>query len=313
VELKRLIAEDQSFAGEIEAIKQVEKLLLYHRDLFLLLNNYIALPEFYDRGRHAVFQVGQLYIDGCELSLCVEVLDLKRHSEIAAKSGIFIAYCEIKSPTVEQPKYIAAAVTNRSVGRITVGKNAIFYDRDGKDWDAQVVQVIRNPVSLREAAISPFVKLGALISGQVEKITASRQKEFESGVGLAVQNIEGGKAAASKTSGVGIIGIGGLLAGGGVAIAALSSSIAYIAQTVSKMQNMYFVYTIIAILLLIMVPSTIIGYYKLRKRDIGMMLEACGWAINGRMRINIRLARELTRIGRFPRRAKRVRYRFKKK
>ena len=47
-------------------------------------------------------------------------------------------------------------------------------------------------------------------------------------------------------------------------------------------------------------PSVILGFFKLRSRNIGMILEACGWAINGRMRINLALARDLTHIGKLP-------------
>ncbi|MGE9292066.1 MAG: hypothetical protein ACQKBW_00505, partial [Puniceicoccales bacterium] len=301
-----LIKVDEAIAAEILAVDEVEKLLRYHRDLFRLLKNYVSMPEFFDTDSRAVFQMGKLIIDGCALSLCVDVEDMNKHALIAEKSGIFLVYCELTRKDQPAKKLICAAVTYRSVGRITVGKNAVFYDRFGKDWDARVVKVISNPISLREAALSPFKKIGALISTQMDKLASSREKAIETNVTQGFSNVDkslasgsGAKPATTPDKPSGGLGVGGMLAGGGVALAALTSSFAFIAQTFQKVNNLQILYTAIVIMLCIMLPSMLVGYFKLRSRDIGMVLEACGWAINGRMRINLRLARQLMQVGRF--------------
>jgi hypothetical protein len=306
--LEVLIKMDEAIAAEIVAVDEVEKLLRYHRDLFRLLNNYVAMPEFFDMESRAVFQMGKLIIDGCALSLCVDVEDMAKHALIAEKSGIFLAYCELTRKDRPVKKMICAAVTYRSVGRITVGKNAVFYDRYGVDWDARVVKVVTNPISLREAAVAPFKKIGDLISTQMDKLASSREKAIESNVtqgftnvdkSLATAGTDKAAAAPAKPAASGGMGVGGMLAGGGVALAALTSSFAYIAQTFQKVNNLQLLYTALIVILCIMLPSVLVGYLKLRSRDIGMVLEACGWAINGRMRINLRLARQLMQVGRF--------------
>lgn len=297
--LEGLLKADEAIAEEMRAVDEVEKLLRYHRDIFRLLNNYVAMPEFYDEHRRAVFQMGRLIIDGCELTLCVDVNDMARHASIAEKSGIFLIYCELTRKDEPASKTICAAVTYRGVGRISVNKNAVFYDRYGKDWDATVVKVISNPISLREAAWAPFKKIGDLIGSQLDKIAASREKALETGVDKGFSDMskamsEGGTAPAS-----GGMGAAGMLAGGGLAIAAVTSSFAFIAQTFQKVNNLQLLYTAIIVVLCIMLPSVLIGYLKLRKRDIGMVLEACGWAINGRMRIHLKLAKQLMSVGHF--------------
>lgn len=49
----------------------------------------------------------------------------------------------------------------------------------------------------------------------------------------------------------------------------------------------------------------IIAWLKLRQRSLGPILDASGWAINGRMRINVPLGASLSRTARIPRGAER--------
>ncbi|WP_309382423.1 hypothetical protein [Cerasicoccus frondis] len=313
--IEALIQVDSALAGEIKAVEEVEKLLRYHRDLFRLLNNVISFPEFYDTDKQAIFQTGHLIIDGCSLQMCVEVLDMKLHPVIAEKSGIYLIYLEAKRKDQPAPINVCAAVTSRSAGRMTVGKNGVFYDRKGRDWDAKVTKVLVNSISLREAAWAPFKAIGELITSQIEKITQSRQKAIEKEISGTMIEMDKNVAAKppaeveSKATGGGM-GMGGMLAGGGVAIAALSSSFAYIAQQVKELPDVYFVYTAVLIIFFVVAPSVLLGFFKLRARDIGMILEASGWAINGRMRINLKLAHDLTHVGKFPSSSTRVHYEY---
>ena len=316
-ELLRLIAEDKGLAQQIQSIQDVEKLIRFHRDLFRLLNNYVALPDFYDVNRQAIFQHGTLILDGCALRLVVLVDDLKQHMAIAGKSGIFLAYCEIKRKDQPKPQIIAAAVTNRNIGRIIVGKHGVFYDLKGLDWDARVTHIVSNPISLSEATWAPFRRIGELFGSQLEKLTASRQKALESNMDKTFKGIDksvgAGPTDSAPTSAPqndkGIssgAGLGGLLAGGGVALAALSSSFAYVTETLKGVGPKDILYTLVVILMFIFLPTIILGIIKLRKRDLGYILEACGWAINGKMRIDLLLARQLTHVGTFPLGAQRI-------
>jgi len=57
---------------------------------------------------------------------------------------------------------------------------------------------------------------------------------------------------------------------------------------------------ILAIILLISGPSMILAWLKLRKRNLGPILDANGWAVNARVRINMPFGASLTRIGALP-------------
>jgi hypothetical protein len=39
------------------------------------------------------------------------------------------------------------------------GRNGIFYDRKGLDWDATITKIVDNPISIGQAFWSPYKKL----------------------------------------------------------------------------------------------------------------------------------------------------------
>jgi len=62
---------------------------------------------------------------------------------------------------------------------------------------------------------------------------------------------------------------------------------------------------VLGLILLISLPSMVIAAIKLRQRTLGPLLEANGWAINGRVRISILFGRKLTAISKLPAGSKR--------
>jgi len=293
--LLELIKIDQKLGDEIQAIAEVEKLIRYSCFLFPFVNNYVSFPRLYDLNVQAIFQAGRLFIDSRELFLCVDVEDASKHSNIGKHSGVYLVYCELTRAGFSNKRTVAAAVTSGTGRRLFVGKNGVFFDREGYKWDATVTLIVSHAISLREAAWAPFKRLGDLVSSQIEKITSSREKSLQAGVSSGMSQI--GNAADQKSTGSGA---GGLLAGGGVAIAALSSSFAFISSTLSNIDKVYFLYTAVIFLTFIILPSMIMGYLKLRARDLSQILEAHGWAINGPMRLGLPLARALSEPAAIP-------------
>jgi hypothetical protein len=62
---------------------------------------------------------------------------------------------------------------------------------------------------------------------------------------------------------------------------------------------------LLGLVLLISLPSMVIAWIKLRQRTLGPVLEANGWAINGRVKINIPLGTQLTELAKLPAGSKR--------
>ena len=57
---------------------------------------------------------------------------------------------------------------------------------------------------------------------------------------------------------------------------------------------------LVALMLLVSLPSMVIAALKLRQRTLGPILESNGWAINGRVKINIPFGTMLTSMAKLP-------------
>jgi len=144
-----LIEKDKALELEANAIASLDKLIRYYRDLFTLVNNFVSFHDFYTPETKAIFQAGTLYLDGRSCELCVRVDDVEKHARLATLSRTFLAYCScVRKGGTEQRINIAAAFTNGDGNNLRVGRNGVFYDRQGQDWHATIVKVIENPMSV---------------------------------------------------------------------------------------------------------------------------------------------------------------------
>ena len=57
---------------------------------------------------------------------------------------------------------------------------------------------------------------------------------------------------------------------------------------------------VLAIILLVSLPSVVLAWFKLRARDLGAILNAGGWAVNRPLTFSIGLARTFTRPAKMP-------------
>jgi len=93
---------------------------------------------------------------------------------------------------------------------------------------------------------------------------------------------------------VGRAGRSGARAAIGLAIGAIGSMLAAVLSGILKLPWWQFPIVIAAIILVISLPSVLLAWLKLRKRNIGPILDANGWAVNARARINIPFGTSLT-------------------
>ena len=144
-----LFAKDNDLKDEMEAIGSVDRLVRYHRDLFELLNNFVAFRDFYTPEKHAIFQTGTLYLDTRSCDLCIKVDDVAKHSSMAGRSRTFLAYCNCKRKGSDETMNIVAGITDGDSDDLMVGRNGVFYDRKGNDWDATITKLVEHPISVR--------------------------------------------------------------------------------------------------------------------------------------------------------------------
>ena len=306
-------AMDEAIAAQLAAhaaaIAPVERLLRYCRDYFKLLHNYVVFKDFYRRdGNLAIFQAGRLYIDQRCCDLCVKVSDMGKSTATAGKSGMYLLYCHCVANDGAQMD-IVAALTDGEIGGLHEGKNAIFYDRTGKDWDATVTKIVDNPISVRQAFWSPYRKFGNWVTEKITKSASEKEsKQFENmtakadtaSTNLTAAPAEGAAAAdAKKAAPFDIAKFAGIFAAIGLAVGAIGGALAALGGFVTaKWYNV--VLLIAAVIILISGPSMLLAWIKLRKRNLGPVLNANGWAINSNVKVNTTFGKTLTSMAKYP-------------
>ncbi|OQB31691.1 MAG: hypothetical protein BWY08_00229 [Bacteroidetes bacterium ADurb.Bin174] len=308
--LHALIGEDLALETEVNNMLEVDKLTRFYRDIFKLLKNYVNFSDFYSLHTKAVFQAGCLYIDQRRCDLCIKVNDMAKHGSMAGLSDMFLIYCDCVSRAKGEKMTIVAALTDGSNDNMIVGRNAVFYDRKGNDWDATIIKIIDNPVSIKEAFWSPYKKVGRFISEQIEKFASKKDKDvMESTTGkieATGEKLSTGDIAAPAAAPV-PFDIGkfvGIFAALSLALGAIGSFLMTTVSGFFSLKWWQMPLAIVAVILAISLPSMVLAYLKLRKRNLAPVLDANGWAINARLAVNIIFGRELTHLAVLPENSK---------
>ena len=294
-----LIDEDKAVEAEVNAIHSVERLLRYKRDLFLLVNNFVSFRNFYTGRAKGIFQVGTLYLDGRSCDLTVRVEDVAKHAAFSVMSGICLVYCECVRGA--EKMNIATAFTAGDSDYLMAGRNGVFYDRQGRDWDAVVVRIIDNPISIRQAFWSPYKKLSKAISEGLQKLAASRSSSAEGRMIKTV--VENGKEVVNAAPPKPPFDVGkfaGIFAAIGLAIGAIGGILASVIGGVLSLKFWQIPLALAGLLLLISGPAMVLAWFKLKRRNLAPILDANGWAVNARARINIPFGTALTGIAILP-------------
>ncbi len=295
-----LIVQDKAVEAEVSAIHSVERLLRYQRDLFSLVNNFVSFRNFYTGREKGIFQVGTLYLDGRSCELVVRVEDVAKHAGYATMSGVCLVYCDCVRGSEKMS--IAAGFTAGDSDYLMVGRNGIFYDRKGGDWDATIVRIIDHPIGIRQAFWSPYKKLSKVISEQLQKIATAKASSAESGMIKAV--VENGRAvAAAPTAAKPAFDVGkfaGIFAAIGLAIGAIGGILASIVGGILGLKFWQIPLALAGLMLAISGPSMVLAWFKLKRRNLAPILDANGWAVNARARINIPFGTSLTSLASLP-------------
>ena len=291
--------------------KPLEKLLLLSRDFCTLLRNFVSFQDFYSKrgkallGRGAdndapwaIFQAGTLVIDQRACNLCLRVEDMAKHNTQAPESGMFLIYCQCTHHASGQKMQIVAAMTIGDIRNLKVGKNALFYDRQGRDWEAEVIKIIDNPISIGQAFWSPYRKLGEWVSGLITKSAAEKEKKSFADMTTKLQTPPAaGQSAPAQPFDVAKF--AGIFAAIGLAIGSIGTFLTSLLSEVKEM-HAWALLIVPAILIVVSGPSMLLAWMKLRKRNLAPLLNANGWAINADAIISVLFGNTLTEQAQFP-------------
>jgi len=303
--VRRLLKADAEVADRLRDIGRLRKLLLFHKHILRLANNFVSFPELYDPEQRAMFEVGALVMDGRWFDFSVRVLDVKAHAKLAKTSAIYVMYVSLTRAGQADAELVAVPATAGTIGGLRVGKRGVFDGIDGERYDAEVVQIIENPISFVEALVGPFVQLGRFVSGKIQSLSGAAQKQLSGRFGKAVKGVKEGAVKAAQTPVAPAPPAAGssrrdMLVGASLSFAALSSALAFITKTLAGLTWWQLLIAVGSIMLLVFLPSAIIAGLKLRRRNLSAILEGCGWAINADMRLSGKQRRQFTRRCPYP-------------
>jgi hypothetical protein len=281
------------------------------RDFCTLLRNFVSFQDFYSKrgkallGRGAdnespwaIFQAGTLVIDQRACNLCLRVNDMAKHNAQAPDSGMFLIYCQCTLHATGEKIQIVAAMTVGDIRNLKVGKNALFYDRQGRDWEAEVVKIIDNPISIGQAFWSPYRKLGEWVSGLITKSAAETEKKSFADLTAKLETPPTAGQAAQPAP-FDVAKFAGIFAAIGLAIGSIGTFLTSLLSEVKEM-HAWALLIVPAILIVVSGPSMILAWMKLRKRNLAPLLNANGWAVNADAIVNVLFGNTLTDQAQYP-------------
>ena len=306
--LLEIIAQDAALAENAANIDMVDKFLHVFRDFYRLLRNFVTLNDFYnkDKGVAAIFQSGRLIIDQRECRLCMKVTDMAKHNAYAASSGMFLIYCDCTTASVAGSINVVAAVTVGEIGDLFVGKNAIYYDNAGVEWDAVITKIIDNPISVSQAFWSPYRRISVAIENLISKNAADKDAKMMADITTKINAVPATLPAGSPDSKPApvppfdIAKFAGIFAAIGVAFGMIGTALSGLMEGVAALAWWELVLVFVGIMLVISGPAMVMAWLKLRRRNIAPLLNANGWAVNAASKISIPFGETLTDAASFP-------------
>jgi hypothetical protein len=196
---------------------------------------------------------------------------------------------------------IAACFTQGDSDYLFVGRNGVFYDRQGRLWYAVITSIADNPISIRQAFWSPYKKFLRMIEEQVAKRAAAADAESSAKLATVAEKTANAEKAKPENKKLDLA----LITGIGVALGSIGTFMATMFAKFVDIPSWQFPLIVVGLILVISLPSMFIAALKLRHRTLGPILEGNGWAINGRVKINIPFGAALTRMATLPPGAKR--------
>ncbi len=327
--IQSLISREKTVALEIELLKRLEKLILFHQWLFVFVNNFVSFPHLFRTDTRAIFEMGTLILNSREFSFSVRVDNSEAHAALAKNSSLYLLYIRLFGDKSETPFEIAVPVTAGNAKGFYVGKRGIFLTWSGKEFDAQIIKIIENPINLWESMKQPFRRLISMITSRFTQMTATLQKEAETNIAgtpatnqklqsnlqqikqspLPVQPsaaqpdqaLQSSASAPTKSTRDIMIGAGFLVAGLGTALKFLVDAAKQLTQPETLRILLFMIGIFLAVTVII---NSITAAKKLRQRDLSVLLQASGWALNGRMRLIRSMASFFSRKASYPKGAR---------
>lgn len=293
----KAIAEDAAQTPLAAAFDDLNRLLIYRTGLLEFLRNFVNVEAFYPPKAAALFQTGTLYLDGRTCTLCLPIDKAPAaHATASKASNCCLVYCKVTRPSEKLTRTICAIFTAGSAATLAVGRNGLFYDLNGKDWEAEVVHLVANPMGLTEAFFAPWRKVADAFSAGIKKLVTSKNDAATAGW-VAKAEKAATTPPTTKPEAAPAAGGGAMMASVatlGIALSFFATAVTGIVAALTSTPIWKTGLAVLGIILIVSVPSVLLTWFKLRTRDLAPILNASGWAINRRIGLTAGLGRFFT-------------------
>lgn len=300
-----LAKQDLEAKNEIESIHDLERLTLYHAHLYHFLMNFVSFSDFYTKSAPTTFQIGILYLDSKSCTLCIRVDNIEEHANLAKLSGLCLVYCSCVRKNSTEQMNIVAAVTAGNADLLIPGRHGVFIDTKGNEWDTVLVKLVANPISLWEAVFSPYRRIGRAITEQIQKFSSAKDNQIVAAASQSLTKVGSGETKPASTP----FDVGksvGIFAAIGLALGAIGTAVAGILSALIALPWWQLPLVVVGIFIIISGPSVILAWLKLRRRTLGPVLDASGWAVNSQIPITLTMGSTLTGSVTLPHDSKRI-------
>ena len=145
-----------------------------------------------------------------------------------------------------------------------------------------------------------YNRVAAFIESQLHKFAASRDKDIEAKTTTGVGAVAAAPATTPAAPAFDIAKFAGIFAAMGLAVGAIGTTLAAVVSGLFALSWWQIPLVLIGVLVVISGPSMMMAFLTLRRRNLGPLLDANGWAVNTRARINVPFGASLTGLATLP-------------
>ncbi len=289
--LEKVLAEDEAQAPLAAAFGDLQRLMTLRLGFLRFLRNFVNVEGLYPPSEGALFQTGTLYMDGRACSLCFPIEQAAAaHAKAAEGSNCCLVYCTLSRPSEKKTRTICAVFTAGSAEPLAVGRNGVFFDLEGKDWEATLVHLQPNPMGLAEAFFAPWRKVGKAFTEGVRKLIASKGDAATASMVAKAENASKGTGSVPANSGAMMASVATL----GIALSFVATAVTGILAALTNTPFWKIGLAVLGIVCIVSVPNVILTWFRLRSRNLAPILNASGWAVNRRIGLTPGLGRFFT-------------------
>jgi hypothetical protein len=167
-----------------------------------------------------------------------------------------------------------------------------------------------------QAFWAPYKKAARLVTEQAQKFASARAKVSDDTAARALIKIVDKPAAAAPSAPSAVTTstptaapppaafdagkFAGIFAAMGLAIGAIGTALASVVTGFLGLKAWQIPMAVASVVLVISGPAVALAYFKLRRRNLGPILDANGWAVNTSARISISFGASLTQMAKLP-------------